>query len=109
MDLVVDDLVLEYTSGDYTLRPVDHLSFKVPRRVVARRVHDRPRHAPPGEVVGRTTAGGGDRPRARTRTADRVGRRTDGAPRLRAGRIGAAADSILGAAGSHGGRGHARR
>jgi putative ABC transport system ATP-binding protein len=30
MDLVVDDLVIEYTSGDYTLRPVDHLSFTVP-------------------------------------------------------------------------------
>ncbi|MEY2425715.1 MAG: glutamate transport system ATP-binding protein [Actinomycetota bacterium] len=30
MELVVDDLVIEYTSGDYTLRPVDHLSFTVP-------------------------------------------------------------------------------
>ncbi|HUR77758.1 MAG TPA: ATP-binding cassette domain-containing protein, partial [Acidimicrobiales bacterium] len=30
MDLVVDDLVIEYSSGDYTLRPVDHLSFDVP-------------------------------------------------------------------------------
>lgn len=30
MDLVVDDLVIEYTSGDYVLRPVDHLSFEVP-------------------------------------------------------------------------------
>ena len=30
MDLVVDDLVIEYTSGDYVLRPVDHLSFTVP-------------------------------------------------------------------------------
>ena len=30
MDLVVDDLVVEYTSGDYALRPVDHLSFDVP-------------------------------------------------------------------------------
>ena len=30
MDLVVDDLVVEYTSGDYVLRPVDHLSFEVP-------------------------------------------------------------------------------
>ena len=30
MDLVVDDLTIEYTSGDYVLRPVDHLSFTVP-------------------------------------------------------------------------------
>jgi len=30
MNLVVDDLVVEYTSGDYVLRPVDHLSFEVP-------------------------------------------------------------------------------
>jgi putative ABC transport system ATP-binding protein len=30
MDLVVADLTIEYTSGDYTLRPVDKLSFKVP-------------------------------------------------------------------------------
>ncbi len=30
MDLVVDDLVIEYASGDYVLRPVDHLSFTVP-------------------------------------------------------------------------------
>jgi putative ABC transport system ATP-binding protein len=30
MELVVDDLVIEYTSGDYVLRPVDHLSFSVP-------------------------------------------------------------------------------
>ena len=30
MDLVVDDLVIEFASGDYTLRPVDHLSFEVP-------------------------------------------------------------------------------
>jgi putative ABC transport system ATP-binding protein len=30
MDLVVTDLTVEYTSGDYTLRPVDNLSFTVP-------------------------------------------------------------------------------
>ena len=30
MDLVVQDLTIEYTSGDYTLRPVDNLSFRVP-------------------------------------------------------------------------------
>ncbi|HUR78650.1 MAG TPA: ATP-binding cassette domain-containing protein [Acidimicrobiales bacterium] len=30
MDLVVNDLTIEYTSGDYTLRPVDNLSFTVP-------------------------------------------------------------------------------
>jgi putative ABC transport system ATP-binding protein len=30
MDLVVQDLTIEYTSGDYTLRPVDELSFRVP-------------------------------------------------------------------------------
>ncbi|MBA2609279.1 MAG: ATP-binding cassette domain-containing protein [Actinobacteria bacterium] len=30
MDLVVDDLVIEYASGDYVLRPVDHLSFEIP-------------------------------------------------------------------------------
>ena len=34
MDLVVEDLVIEYTSGDYTLRPVDHLSFEGAERVV---------------------------------------------------------------------------
>ncbi len=30
MDLQVEDLVIEYTSGDYTLRPVDNLTFTVP-------------------------------------------------------------------------------
>jgi putative ABC transport system ATP-binding protein len=30
MDLVVQDLTIEYKSGDYTLRPVDQLSFRVP-------------------------------------------------------------------------------
>ena len=30
MDLAVQDLTIEYTSGDYTLRPVDELSFRVP-------------------------------------------------------------------------------
>jgi putative ABC transport system ATP-binding protein len=30
MDLVVQDLTIEYKSGDYTLRPVDELSFRVP-------------------------------------------------------------------------------
>ncbi len=30
MDLVVQDLTIEYQSGDYTLRPVDNLSFRVP-------------------------------------------------------------------------------
>jgi putative ABC transport system ATP-binding protein len=30
MDLVVQDLTIEYQSGDYTLRPVDKLSFRVP-------------------------------------------------------------------------------
>jgi putative ABC transport system ATP-binding protein len=30
MDLVVSDLTVEYVSGDYTLRPVDKLSFTVP-------------------------------------------------------------------------------
>ena len=26
-DLIVDDLVVEYRSGDYTIRPIDHLSL----------------------------------------------------------------------------------
>ncbi|HVT78952.1 MAG TPA: ATP-binding cassette domain-containing protein [Acidimicrobiales bacterium] len=30
MDLVVQNLTIEYQSGDYTLRPVDNLSFRVP-------------------------------------------------------------------------------
>jgi putative ABC transport system ATP-binding protein len=30
MDLVVQDLTVEYRSGDYTLKPVDGLSFRVP-------------------------------------------------------------------------------
>lgn len=29
-DLTVDDLVVEYTSGDYVLRPIDHLTFAWP-------------------------------------------------------------------------------
>jgi putative ABC transport system ATP-binding protein len=28
-DLIVDDLVVEYRSGDYTLRPIDHLSLEL--------------------------------------------------------------------------------
>lgn len=30
MDLHVDDLVVEYSSGGYAMRPIDHLSFKAP-------------------------------------------------------------------------------
>ena len=35
MDLVVQDLTVEYRSGDYTLRPVDGLSFHVPSGCLA--------------------------------------------------------------------------